>query len=86
MANTSTQKRNPRDRQRYNHIRLVADTMGFSIIDLLREFNKAEEAKTNGNTVTYAAFYRICTGERKSARIQKFIARKLRIKNEDLWA
>jgi hypothetical protein len=82
----STANKDAQNRQRYRHIKLVADTMGFTIRDMHREFNTAESDKADGQPISFQQFYRVAAGQRTSARIRRFISRKLRIPNQELWA
>jgi predicted methyltransferase len=86
MNDMSTVNKEARSRQRYRHIKLVADTMGFTIRDMHREFNAAESAKPNGQPVSFQQFYRVAAGQRTSARIRSFISRKIKTPNQELWA
>jgi hypothetical protein len=74
-----------RGKQRYWLIKMWCNTTGITVRDLCREFNVTARAMGEPE-VHYSVFYRVCQGERMSARVRKWIAKRTRIKYKELWA
>lgn len=72
----------PRARQRYRYIKYLCDMRGQTVRDLHRLFQAANTARP----CHYSVFYRICQGVRSSVRVQRWIARELRVPVTELWA
>jgi hypothetical protein len=81
----SSQQQTHRRKLRYLFISNQVSLMNSNLSKLCAEFN-AQASGRGENPVHLSVFHRVARGEKTSARIQLWLARRLKINPKELWS